>query len=506
MTKPLVRHPITLTPLSPIHIGSGDDLDWTRAVPDPKRHELMVFDPLSVRLPDAALRALETAAARQGMGAIFELQRVLKANVQHLRTGEIGRIELTTGEHERILQSFGANAQAGQWGAGQVASQIAISRHALTPEGRPYVPGSSLKGALRTAEVAKRDAAGNRAAPPSPRPDQKDPSDRLLGAVDAEGRKRFHASPFARLFVSDLLPAGAWSGLVAEVRNHKRAPVAGPATASISVRVELIPPFVPGALRGDIREHRQRGGTDRGRAFLLLADLLRTTHDFHRRLFDFFAGELQKAERGLPPEWIRAVRELLADEALASAIREGRAALVRLGRFGSAESKTVEWRAVRIPQAARTGGQQFVLHPYTLWLADLGPHRLPLGWALLEVAEEPSNAVRAFCDRFAGASREARGEAEDGERPAPPEAPPAALGPRIVTDRSGPNLSRLGMREDQHDAGKPVFDMLKNLSNQVRSWTADERAVFARLYHEKLRNTLPPHQHAVIAPRLPKPE
>ncbi|WP_207790956.1 hypothetical protein, partial [Thermaurantiacus tibetensis] len=149
---------------------------------------------------------------------------------------------------------------------------------------------------------------------------------------------------------------------------------------------------------------------------------------------------------------------------------------------------------------------QFVLHPYTLWLADLGPHRLPLGWALLEVAEEPSNAVRAFCDRFAGASREARGEAEDGERPAPPEAPPAALGPRIVTDRSGPNLSRLGMLEDQHDAGKPVFDMLKNLSNQVRSWTADERAVFARLYHEKLRNTLPPHQHAVIAPRLPKPE
>lgn len=498
MTKPLVHHPLVLTPLSPIHIGSGEELDWTRAVPDPKRPELMVFDPLNVALPNAALRSLETAAARQGAGAIIELQKVLKFQFQHLCPGELSRIGLTNGEHKRILNSFGANAQAGQWGAGQVASQIAIARHVLTPEGRPYVPGSSLKGVLRTAEVAKRDAARNRSRPVSPRPDQKDPSDQLLGP--------FSASPFARLFVADLLPAGAWRGLVAEVRNERRQPVEGRPAKGVPLRVEMIPPFVPGALRGDIREHLERGGADRGRAFLALDDLLRTTHDFHRRLFDFFADELQKADHSLPPKWLGAVRELLAAEPLAAAIREGRAALVRLGKFGSAESKTVAWRAVRIPQAAKKGGQEFVLHPYTLWLADLGAYRLPLGWALLEVAESPSDSVPAFFEGFTDAGGAGPAPNDEGElpsRPAPPRPPPA---PRIVADRAGSNLSRLGALEDAHDAGGPVYEMLKNLSNQASSWGADERRVFARLYHEKLRTRLKPHEASVIDPRLPKPE
>lgn len=504
MTGPLVRHPLRLTPLSPIHVGSGEDLDWTRAAPDPARPELLLFDPLSVALPDSILRNLETAAGRPGAGAIIELQKILKTNFQHLRSGETARVNLTHSEHRRVLGSFGTNVQARQRGAGQVANQIAIARHALTPEGRPYVPGSSLKGALRTAIVSSKDCQPAGDGPRRPdserngKPSWDDPSDRLLG--------RFSASPFARLFVSDLLPMHALRGLIAEVRNERRRPVEGREAKGVPLRVEMIPPFVPGALMGDVREHLERGPGDEGRQFLALAELMKTVHAFHLRLFDFFAGELQRADRCLPADWRRTVGKMLAEEPLATAIREGRAALVRLGKFCSAESKTVEWRAVRIPQAARKGGQEFVLHPYTLWLADLGPHRLPLGWALLELAEEPSDPVRAFCAKFAGADRTPSETDEDEVTPKhsePPLPPPA---PRLVTDRSGPNLSRLGALEDQHDAGKPIFDMLKNLSQQAQRWTAEERRVLARLYHGKLRETLKPHQHSVIDPRLPKPE
>ncbi|MFN3370889.1 MAG: RAMP superfamily CRISPR-associated protein [Sphingomonadaceae bacterium] len=493
MTKPLVRHPVVLTPLSPIHIGSGEDLDWTRAVPDPSRPELMLFDPLAVRLPANEAEKLAKLSTLDGAEAIIRLQQLLSANVAHLGRAESGRIGLTDQEHKRLKASFGRNTQAAQRGAGQVANQIAIARHALDPAGRPYVPGSSLKGALRTAEVARRDAVENRGSHHAPREDKSDPSDRLLG--------KFAASPFARLFVSDLLPSGDWRGLIAEVRNERRLPKEHMGPKGVPVRVELIRPFLPGALAGDIREHLARGAPDAGRQFLPLTDLLKTTHGFHAQLFAFFEGELQKANRNLLPGWLQGVRGLLAAEEVATAIGEGRAALVRLGKFGSAESKTVAWRAVRIPQAANKGGQEWVLHPYTLWLADLGAHRLPLGWALLEVAEEASAPVREFCARF----REANAEDEEQEDRSPPVAPPPPPSDRIVTDRSGMNRSRLGSLEDQHDGGQTVFEMLKNLANQAKAWPDADRKLFAQLYHEKLRHRLRPDQQRLIDPRLPRP-
>ncbi|MCS6987684.1 MAG: RAMP superfamily CRISPR-associated protein [Sphingomonadaceae bacterium] len=404
MTRPLVRHPVVLTPLSPIHIGSGEELDWTRAVPDPARSQLMVFDPLRLTLTDQALNQMEQVIQGGQADSVIRLQRILSANFRLLEQGEVGRLDLTQTEYGRIRDRFGRNVQANQPGAGQVANEIAIARHALTPEGQPYVPGSSLKGALRTAEVARRDGAP-RGEGPRPvdettdrgKPVWHDPADRLLG--------RFADSPFARLFVSDLVPAQRFRGLVAEVRNERRRPVEGRGPKGVPVRVELIPPFIAGALRGDIREHGVRGEKDRDQKFLAVGDLLRTAHAFHLRLFDFFKGELERADRNLPPGWLGAVRQLLAEEAVASAIREGRAALVRLGKFCSAESKTVEWRAVRIPQAARTGGQEWVLHPYTLWLADLGAYRLPLGWALIELADAPCEPVGRFCERWAAEGR-----------------------------------------------------------------------------------------------------
>lgn len=65
--------------------------------------------------------------------------------------------------------------------------------------------------------------------------------------------------------------------------------------------------------------------------------------------------------------------------------------------------------------------------------------------------------------------------------PAPP--PPG----RIVTDRSPPNLSRLGLLEDEHDRGRDFSALLANLLNQARNWPDADRRVFAALCHGKLK-------------------
>jgi hypothetical protein len=48
MNRIIDFQPLLLTPLAPIHIGSGEELDWTRAVLD-GRH-MVIFDPLRVQL------------------------------------------------------------------------------------------------------------------------------------------------------------------------------------------------------------------------------------------------------------------------------------------------------------------------------------------------------------------------------------------------------------------------------------------------------------------------
>lgn len=404
MTAPFTRYPVTLTPLAPIHIGSGEELDWTRAIP--VERELVVFDLLKVELPPQALAEMECAISSSGSGgdAIITLQHLFTAHAGAFQKAASSRLALTEAMARKFRVALGTNVQGGQGGGEQVVNQLALSRHAIVAgDGRPYVPGSSLKGALRTAEVARLDKAGNRNPPPGPRPPTRrletgreiweDPSDDLLG--------QFQNSPFARVLLSDLMPVAPFHALAAQVRNRRRRRREGIAEQGLPVSVELIPPFLAGAFRGDIRIAGKRGRDDQA-AVPDLAVLMKTTHAFHFGLFQFFAKVLQQEQHGLPADWLAGVRQLLAEESLAAAIREGRAALVRLGKFCSAESKTVAWRSVRIPQA-RPPSPDRVLEPYTIWLAELGAAgNLPLGWALLELADTASPAVHDFCQRMRG--------------------------------------------------------------------------------------------------------
>jgi hypothetical protein len=170
------------------------------------------------------------------------------------------------------------------------------------------------------------------------------------------------------------------------------------------------------------------------------------------------------------------MQELLQD--LAPAFASGQAALVRLGKFCSAESKTVAWRSVRNSQAKAQ-----VLNSSTLWMAELDGGRLPLGWALLELGEQPSDSIRAFCDRMGwNAATEAPAE-ED--LPAPPS--------RIVPDKSTPARKWLCMLEDGYDQGKANDRLLETTIKESKAWPEDDRLLLARLVQAKARanNWLP---------------
>lgn len=426
--QPFTVHPVVLTPVSPIHIGSGVELDWTQAVLNDG--QLVLFDPLAADLPDAALRGIEKALKERDPGrAMLALQRVFKANAAHLARAGTGRVQLSPCVAAKFGKALGHNVQAAQGGKDKVINEIGLARCAIDPAtGCPHVPGTSLKGALRTAVVAAGDGAPKEAGPrppdgyrPNGQPIFKDPSDQYLGT--------FKTSTFSRLMVSDLAPVAGSPGLAAIVQNWSRRPKGSAPEGKVPVTVELMQPFLAGACRGEIRVGAGRGRHDPVKALPDLKEILGQTHRFHANLFEAFAAHLDQS-LDLMPDWLPRSRALI--HALAPAVAEGRAALVRLGKYCSAESKTVSWRSVWNHKA-----KKHVLEPSTFWLAELGAHRLPLGWAILEIGTEPSAPVSAFCEAMAQAGPAGPAPGQQTFRP--------AVGMRV---RVGDQIGKVIFEED----------------------------------------------------------
>lgn len=461
--QPFTVHPLVLTPLSPIHIGSGVELDWTQAVLDDRR--MVLFDPTRATLPDAALTQLAQAAVDPQPGnAMIRLQKLFKTHQRALVQAGIGEIALTEAVASRFSKALGTNKQAAQGGPA-VVNSLSLTRHAIDGQANcPYVPGTSLKGALRTAEVARLHGARNPGSHREPNPDRNDPSDSLLG--------RFSDSSFARVMVADFAPHARLAGIAAEVQCTRRRWREGAQNELVKVTAELIQPFAAGSQMGEIRIGETRRAQDKN---VDLYELMRTTHAFHHSLFQDVGQILEAERRGTNPHWLPRMRELLSTPEAMAAFEDGRAALVRLGKFCSAESKTVAWRSIRNSKA-RDGGPATMLNSTTIWLADLGAQgRLPLGWALLELGEQPSPAVRAFCEAMGGS-------ASPSSEPEPP------ARDTIVPDApDNPRLKDLALLEAGYDQGKPNDMLLERRIRESKAWPEADRRILSRLVAEKAR-------------------
>jgi CRISPR-associated protein Csm5 len=479
MTRFLDSQPLCLTPLSPIHIGTGEDIDWTNAVFEGDR--LVPFDPLAVNLPQHVLSELDRAASeRNATKAILQLQQIFRKYSTIFAAAANGASTiLPPGIANELRSKIGNNVQR-EDPRNPVVSQLRIERTMINnTSGRPLIPGSSLKGMLRTAEIARRDGDGN-PPPKLPRPNVDSSAlEELVG--------RFRG-PFSKLSLSDLIAAEEQCSVVVTARGVRRKPRdREQGNKGIPLKVEAIVPFVAGGFSGDLRVVKSRGSDD-GVPSLDFSQLLKTAHNFHINLFSFFRSQIElDPARSYLKGWLDGIEKLVRQ------VADENIALVRVGKYGSAESKTVANRNVRIPQA-KERAKQNVLNPYTIWLADPGVerHRLPFGWALLELAEKPGTAVKEFCKTMAGnwAFREESHAATLSRAKANSDAT-QKLSDRIstnliVVDRTG-NRELIGNLEDLCDADSNFDKMLQNYVNQSRVWPKEDRLLLARLVRDKLR-------------------
>ena len=363
MEKPLK---VRLHIISPVHIGCDDVYEPTSFVIDEKKGKLIEFDPMDfIKSLSAEDRQRFTAICMQGnITSIVSLYKFISNKQIKGREIEIAR-ELIS--HYKKVKDLPTNDEKK---IRQELNQFVISRTAYNPHNNfPYIPGSSLKGSLRTAYLSK--LAKDKGI--KGRKDRaKDLEIELLGGS-------FATDPFRMVKVSDFLPIGEVEiGIVYAINKKKKASkfeARGPFQILETVKEGSV---FEGII--NIQQPEKKSG---------IQEPIQEK-EFLKSINDFYIPAVKEENN--------VTREINAGSTVDSRINEkfkgklGQTAfLLRIGRHSGAEAVTIEGnRNIKIMQGK---GQppKFLDHATTIWLASetskptTNNGLIPFGWAVMEV-------------------------------------------------------------------------------------------------------------------------
>lgn len=386
----ITNHTLALTPLSPIHIGSGEDID-----------------PTSYVIENGILHQFDTSLADLSKPQIVDLNKIIDTDPIDIKKLQsfFFRNQSTFLPYTHTLlpvvkgvvdQYQGQiNPRPTQRKLPGQNNQLAIEQHIVSGglKKQAYIPGSSLKGMLVTAWV---DAINHGRAVPCGT-ESKVVQDRLGG--------NFDKSPMRFFKPSDLMPTGDLIRRVWIATNHYKVQRQGQ-PKGVQTRKDCIEYGQYRALTGSLSLQQPtaaRHAAEKLPATSLpsLVDLCHYVNRYHLPRFEQEI-QLMLARGVVDKSWVDNVRRLLHGE-LQPLLQSGRACLVRLGRYCGAESKTLSNVAqIKIMQGH---GRQplFLPQTKTFWLAceqTSGTGGVPFGWALLEWDPiEPLPQLKKWCEQ-----------------------------------------------------------------------------------------------------------
>ncbi len=390
------HYTLRYTPLSPVHIGADESYEPGNYVIDDENQALYSFD------TQAAMNGLEESDRRQLLGIVSgrpddEMLTRVQAFFNNNRDKLIGmahRPVLTArGIADLYHKRVGKTAQHEGRGR-RVINKLEIERTFYNPvDNSPLFPGSSIKGAIRTALLDRE----NKGRKPHGRPtNQQFQADIFQG--------KFATDPMRLISVSD----ASWQGSrqlpdtqVLFAVNRKREPVmkdgkllkSQAERSNLNQLLECVPAMTGNLLQGSLQiqdvsgiRHDDRKLPNRKLQWDI-SDIARACNAFY---FDLFAKERKKLEdRGyVQSEWWVKMDQML-QQGMLKKMQDGKAFLLRMGRHSGAEGVTLNGaRSIRIMQG-KGNKAKWEKRPLTWWLAAENTAEtrglLPFGWVLVEV-------------------------------------------------------------------------------------------------------------------------
>lgn len=242
-------------------------------------------------------------------------------------------------------------------------NQFIIERQISDPvTGLPYIPGSSIKGAIRTALMSAKN--------------ERRKLDKGLYKKAADAEKDLYDyknptnDPFKALKIEDGLASTPFITSIDTAENFKRKMNAA-SGQRVSTYMEVVP---AGTVFESSLSIMQNEVFPDDMASIQLA-----CNDFYSDIL-FDQEDQQIHTHGISAALFEKIRK--------SVEPSRRAFLLCLGKHGGAESKTIDGlRIIRIMQG-KGKPARFDDHATTYWFANDGRERLPFGWCVVEFEEE----------------------------------------------------------------------------------------------------------------------
>lgn len=351
--------------LSPVHIGCDDVYEPSGFIVKEQAQTLSAFDPLDFfKSLDERTRAQYAAICAKGtIESIFELYKFMKN-----RTFDGATVHLSKGFVKHYKECLSKSFRDFQ----REMNQFSIARTSFNPNSqKPYLPGSAIKGALRTAylnEAAKKERV------------TLDHRDRKKSETLEKGLlhyQKLENDPFRLLKVSDFHSIGDYrTKIVYAVNEKKRAESRFKARGPYQI-IEIIEPgavFV-GTIQVVTTQARE------------VISLPLTEQGIFDNAALFYKKEKQRENAELKTAGLTPFMTENAKDAC----------LLRLGRHSGAESLTIEgYRDIKIMK--QRGEKTFSDKSTTFWLASdaaTGYQKsdlMPFGWTEMARLTDEMNA------------------------------------------------------------------------------------------------------------------
>ena len=387
----------TISTLTPVHIGCGEDYYPSNYVIDGGFLHHFSEEGLLEALTLPEKNALAKIAEEQDDNGIKKLQAFIHGKKETLQFYATHSVPLSDALEKFYISRIGQVSQR-EGNGRNVNNKLEIARHAFNPYNQtPYIAGSSLKGVIRTALLNALNEGDplpmrldvNRDVP---RSENDKLQKRVLDyqAISDNPKKGIKGDPLRLLKVSDATYAHPEQLNAAEIRfavNRKNKPAKQQSIAEskgLNQLLECIPAHRSRSLQFDLSFLANEKMAYRW----TLRDVVKSCNAFFLPQLKHELEMLQQLNYA-NTEWLRGLVTLL-DTELGDALKNNQVFLLRVGQHSGAESNTLEGvRHIKIMQGQGSNQAKYLPKPTTIWLAanhkDQPHDLLPFGWVLVEM-------------------------------------------------------------------------------------------------------------------------
>lgn len=371
----------SVTTLASVHLGTGQDYESTSYVIDDGVMYAVSETALFKALKPNQLKQINDFSEK-GERGLVAIQKMLRDHKEQLKQHSEHIIAIGAGVerfYDKRMNEDGKNFN--QMFLPKTASELYT--------GRPFIPGTAIKGAIRTALMNAKLLRDPRLKPDNPKDSQ-----HILKKI--HGFNHVNDDPFKTIKVSDAMGAAASLHKKIVLVNSQHWDDAKKSKAARPSLMETIAAGQVNAFKTDLRIWPSEPGHHK--VVESLNDLAKQVNAYYLPLLN---EELQRNQSAgyYKPDYSKAIQNLVQDQQFNAALSKGTAMILRLGKFSGAVTKTLETlRSIKIKGQKGSPDKYKSLPNEQRLVASSengSSHCEPLGWVVLTQRGATLSALNA---------------------------------------------------------------------------------------------------------------